>query len=167
MGNKKAREFQREQAIRDQWHRARTVPRDPDDTNLPTHGRTRYQLLHAPSFDPGYAWHACEAEPHWRLYRSQITREHRKTKLIGLDELTAPLDLQRFFSRLQSVSMPIAPLYNNMGGVDGTMYQLALFGDLHSAVRFRWWSDPPPHWQPLVSIAEEMLALFLKSTPIG
>ena len=166
MGNKKAREFQQEQALRDQWHRARTVPRDPDDIHLPTHGQIRYQLLCAPSFDPGYAWHACEAEPHWRLYRSQVITERLQTRLIGLEELAAPHDPQTFFARLQMISMPIAPLYNNMAGTDGTMYELALFGDLHSQVRFRWWSDPPPHWQPLVSIAEEMLALFRKSNPI-
>ena len=40
------------------------------------------------------------------------------------------------------------------------MYELALFGDLYSEWRFRWWSEWPAQWRPLVELAAEMHAAF-------
>jgi len=68
--------------------------------------------------------------------------------------------LRAFFDRLTSLTLPIAPDLSNLAGADGETTQLALFGDLHSHVRFQWWSDYPPAWEPLVTIAKEMLSAF-------
>lgn len=46
------------------------------------------------------------------------------------------------------------------GGADGTLYEMAVDGDLSSGWRFRWWSDGPEQWRPLVELAEEMHAAF-------
>jgi hypothetical protein len=68
--------------------------------------------------------------------------------------------LRSFFDRLTSLTLPIAPDLSNMSGLDGETTQLALLGDLHSHVRFEWWSEYPPAWKPLVEIANEMLRAF-------
>jgi hypothetical protein len=68
--------------------------------------------------------------------------------------------LRTYFERLTSLSLPVAPDLSNMAGLDGTVTQLALFGDMWSQVRYQWWSEHPPGWAPLVQIAHEMLATF-------
>jgi hypothetical protein len=68
---------------------------------------------------------------------------------------------------LRSLTLPIEPLFNDMGGLDGASFHLALFGDLHSEVRFQWWSDPPPQWGPLIEISNEMIEGFLSLQPKG
>jgi hypothetical protein len=68
--------------------------------------------------------------------------------------------LKGYFERLTSLSMPVAPHLTNTAGLDGTVTQLALFGDLSSYARYQWWSKHPPGWTPLVEVTEEMLAAF-------
>jgi hypothetical protein len=45
--------------------------------------------------------------------------------------------------------------------------QLALFGHMHSRVRFIWWSEYPPKWEPLDRIAREMIDTFCRGAEIG
>jgi hypothetical protein len=52
--------------------------------------------------------------------------------------------LASFFARVVSLSLPIAPYLIEMGGADGAIFQLAVFGDLNSEWRLQWWSEPPP-----------------------
>ncbi|HVF74577.1 MAG TPA: hypothetical protein VM938_05970, partial [Acidimicrobiales bacterium] len=80
---------------------------------------------------------------------------------VGYDPVPFESDrLAAFFQRVATLTMPIGPDLSGYGGCDGTMYQLAAFGDLFSACRFQWWSSWPPHWQPLVDIASEMIEAF-------
>jgi hypothetical protein len=46
-------------------------------------------------------------------------------------------------------------------GADGSLFQLAVFGNGEPQIRFQWWSVPPPQWQPMVAIANEMIQGFL------
>jgi hypothetical protein len=68
--------------------------------------------------------------------------------------------LQAYFDRLTSLAMPVGPDLSGMTGLDGTVTELALFGDKWSQVRYQWWSEHPPGWTPMVHIVDEMLAAF-------
>ena len=62
---------------------------------------------------------------------------------------------------MTSLALPLLPDLSGGGGADGSLYQLAVFGDLYSEFRFQWWSEPPIQWQPLVNVANEMIQAFL------
>ena len=68
--------------------------------------------------------------------------------------------LKTYFKRLTTLTLPIAPDLRSLGGTDGTVTQLALFGSLCSQVRYQWWSNCPPGWGPLVKIADKMFKAF-------
>jgi hypothetical protein len=127
--------------------------------------------LWLPSFDAGAFFEICQHNTEWLLYRAAVVgKEDWPAVMVqGYDRVDFPAqDLRRYFERLTSLSLPLVPLLNNMAGLDGAITQLALFGDLHSEVRFRWWSEPPPTWAPLVAIANEMLrALGCDVEPYG
>jgi hypothetical protein len=81
--------------------------------------------------------------------------------LVGFEPLVADTSiLERFFERAAGLSLPISPDMSGAGGLDGTVTQLAVFGDLFSECRFQWWSEPLAHWRPLTDLAAEMLATF-------
>jgi hypothetical protein len=131
-------------------------------------GIRRLQLVFAPSFEPGFAWDIRLLGSVWRLFRSEVSDEDYSElmRLTGYEELDAEDDMLRgYVDRLRALTLPIGPMLNDLGGLDGTSYHLALFGDLHSEVRFQWWSDSPPQWAPLVEIANEMIEAFLRLRP--
>ena len=68
--------------------------------------------------------------------------------------------LAEYFERLAALTLPLRPDMSGCGGADGTLYEVAVFGDLYSGWRFQWWSDWPEQWRPLVELAEEMHAAF-------
>lgn len=163
----------RKQARAD-WEQLQVTPRDPyGRVCFPGIGILRVQLVIEPSFEEGFSWDIRVRDPEWRLFRSTIPRlnehnVHEGIKLLGYEELGIESDILRaYFDKLRSLTLPIAPLFNGMGGLDGTSFQLALFGDPHAQVRFQWWSDPPPQWEPLIEIANEMIVRFLKLNPTG
>ena len=81
--------------------------------------------------------------------------------MLGYERLPyEPARLSKFFEKLTAISLPLTPYINNYAGVDGTLFQLAVFGDLYSSWRFHWWEDAPPQWYLLVEIANEMVAAF-------
>jgi hypothetical protein len=125
-------------------------------------GTARIQLIHLPSFSNPVFWEVCQLGVQWLLYSSKVVDPGWPTlRVQGYEPV--PFDgkrLRSFFDRLTSLSLPVAPDLSNRAGVDGASTQLALFGDLHSRVRFEWWSEYPPAWQPLVEIANEMLQAF-------
>jgi hypothetical protein len=82
-------------------------------------------------------------------------------QLVGYDAIPFPSDrLAAFFQQITALSLPLAPDMSGYGGCDGTMNELAVFGDLWSSWRFRWWSEFPEQWRPLVAIASEMIESF-------
>jgi hypothetical protein len=157
------------------WEQARTTPRDLlERVSIPGIGIRRVQVVITPAFgQPGFSWDVRVLGSDWRVFRSKfwvVTAEsvHERDRLLGYEELDAEGDtLRTYFDRLRSLTLPIGPVFNGMGGLDGTSFHLALFGDLHSEVRFKWWSDPPPQWEPLIEIANEMIEAFLKLQPRG
>jgi hypothetical protein len=167
MGNRKAREYQKQHDLAAAWELARTNPRGiADDVCLPGIGLRRLQPVVAPSFSPGYSWDVRALGSVWRLFRSEIIDEpyDEPIRLRGYTELEASgEELQGFVVRLRSLSLAIAPPAEDMGGLDGTTYHLALCGDYGSEVRFRWWEKPPSNWRPVGEIAGEMIAHFMNS----
>jgi hypothetical protein len=161
----RSRQFLKEQERKASWERLRTAPWDPRGPfRAIGSGVERIQLIHSPSFDVARFWEVCELRPsgEFVLYSSTV-QEHswRNLRVQGYEPVPFESDrLRAFLERLKTVQMPIAPALNGLGGLDGETTQLALFGDLHSQVRFQWWSDPPPGWEPLVEIANEMRSAF-------
>jgi hypothetical protein len=154
------------------WHDARTRRRPfGDGIRVPGAGRWLCQVVHDPAFGAGYAWDLCESPDGGRgvlVYRSNVSFESPNSFLIGYEPMEADgLLLRAAYERLLTITMPIAPLFNNMAGLDGQMFYLTLLGDLHSKCHFQWWSDPPPHWSSMTKIVDEMIAHLRARGPGG
>ncbi len=81
--------------------------------------------------------------------------------LVGHYEVPfASSELATYFKRVVGLTLPLRPDMSGYGGADGTMYELAVFGDLWSAWRFQWWSSSPEQWRPMVDLVAEMHAAF-------
>jgi hypothetical protein len=169
MGNRRARELALERDDEEAWRRVRDEPRLAiDDVCARGIGMRRLQLLCLPSRVQPSAFEVRQTGSEWRLYGSRVAESWPAVRLIGYDLL--PVDsetLAAFFSRITALSLPLVPILNHAGGADGTVFQLAVFGDLYSEWRFQWWSDAPPQWRPLVEIAQEMLRTFVPKANAG
>ena len=170
MGNKKARQYQKQSEEAEAWHIARFEPRQIEtDVDVPGIGLRRVQLVYAPSFDPGYSWDIRQLVDSFRLYRSHVSVADRDYVLKGYRQLDIPSDvLKQYFADLKSLTLSVEPVLNGMMGLDGPSYQLAIFGDMSSSVRFTWWSNPPSQWRRMADIAEYMIETFrgVKEIPI-
>jgi hypothetical protein len=162
MGNRRARAFALQQQDAADWDRVRTATRAAaDDVYARGIGQRRLQLIVCPSFSESRAWEVREADGEWWLFGSQVVASWPAVQLVGYEPLDAdPAALSVFFERAAGLSLPISPDRSGMSGLDGTVIQLAIFGDMFSECRFQWWSQPPAHWQPLTDLADEMLAEF-------
>ena len=160
MGNRKAREFMIMQEHEAAWNRATFEPRSIySDVHAHGIGLRKLQLIVFPSFEPAWAWDVRHRQGDWWLFRSQIV----EGQLLGYDPIEIdPTILASFVARVTSLTLPIAPYRDDVGGADGTTTRLAIFGGLSSETRFQWWSEFPEHWRPLVEIANEMLNVFSK-----
>jgi len=168
MGNKKAREFLKQREVQEAWNKARNeLRRLEDDVYVPAIGLRRVQVAYAPSFEQGFAWDIRELDGSYSLFRSHIAVDSLHAKLKGYQQLDTSSDaLKDYLHRLRQISLSISPTFNGMAGLDGTTYQLALFGDMHSNVRFVWWSDPPAQWKELVGLTEKMIEEFSKASEL-
>ena len=162
MGNSKAREYTKQREREEAWTHAMTKPRlATEDVCAQGIGLRRLQLIICPSFEPGYAWELRQLDDEWVLYRSELISDAGPLELIGLCRVPfASSALEAFFNRIESLSVPISLHPIDVGGLDGTIYQLAVFGGMYSEVRYQWWSEPPPAWKPLVDIATEMIRML-------
>jgi hypothetical protein len=162
MGNRKAREFFLAQHEAADWRKLRTESRmATSDVVARGFGARRLQLIVCPSFSKSMAWEVRQRQEDWGLFRAEGIAPWPSIQLIGYDPVPIkPAVLSSFFARIIGLSLPISPDLSGMGGADGTVSQLAVFGDMWSEWRFQWWSQPPTQWQPLVDIAAEMVRAF-------
>ena len=162
MGNRRGREFALKQDDDAAWRRVRDEPRFAiDDVCARGIGMRRLQLIHLPSFSESVAFEIRQAGQEWRLFRSRVAESFPALRLVGYDQVHFDSEvLASLFARVTVLSLPLAPYLNNGCGLDGDLYHLAIFGDMYSEWRFKWWSESPPQWQPLVDLANEMLHLF-------
>lgn len=168
MGNRRSREFRFEQERQASWDRLRAAPWNPHEyARAFGSGDQRVQLVRLPSFSPPGFWEVCQRGEEWLLYTATVVDPDWSALAVrGYEPVAFPAGrLKAFFDRLVALSVPVMPHLNDMGGADGTVTRLALFGDMWSQVRFQWWSDHPPGWSPLVEVAEEMLAAFGAPAP--
>lgn len=127
-----------------------------------------FQIVFAPSFSQGYAWDIRRTKDDLRLYRSKVVFHNMQYMLKDYCQLDiASIKLDNYFNQLRKVSLSISPLYRDeelsTTGLDGEVYQLALFGEMHSSTRFIWWSHPPAQWNGLVAITNQMISEFLEA----
>ena len=163
MGNRKAREFMRRKADESAWERGRTEPRPAHDDIRGGRGigSRRLQLIIAPSFEDVSVWEVRERGDEWQLVRPLVAAREPVLMVVGHELVPfASSALAAYFERVTAIHLPLRPDLSSLGGADGTMYELAVFGDLHSEWRFRWWSRAPEQWQPLVGLAAEMQTAF-------
>ena len=162
MGNRRSREYRLQQEREADWHRARIVPRlAMDDVTAVGIGPRRLQLIVCPSFNEGLAWEVRQQESKWSLFRSRVVSPWPAVQLAGYDPV--PIEssvLSSLFDRVVALRVPVLPDLSGMAGVDGTITQLAVFGDMWFELRFQWWSEAPAQWRPLIEIADEMLRAF-------
>jgi hypothetical protein len=163
MGNKKAREFQlqreREES-KQAWERAKSEARSAD-VDIPGQGTRRLQLIVLPSFQKGWAWEIRQQAETWMLYRSEAIQKRLSVTLVGYELVAVEgAALKTLFQRVTTMSLPLKPDLSQHAGADGTLTQLAVFGDLYTEWRVQWWSHSPPQWKPLADLAQEMFTLF-------
>lgn len=140
-----------------EWSRACSEPRRIDHSLFAVGlGMRRLQIVVCPSFEPGRAWEVRQSGD-WALYASAVVSEEWEPQLIGYDRVSFSSErLAGLFGDLISTSLPLAPDLSGGGGLDGTRYQLAVYGDLSSEWRLQWWSKWPAPWSPVVERALAM-----------
>ena len=168
MGKRKARAFTQAQKDAADWDRARTETRPAvSDVVAPGIGLRRMQLVVCPSFCEASAWEVRQLQGDWSLFRSQVVTPWPNLMLRGYERLSIDsATLSEFFARIIKLSLPISPDLSGTGGADGTIWQLAAFGDIFSEWRFQWWSRPPARWKRLGEIAMEMAQVFSSAEPV-
>lgn len=143
--------------------RSREISEDPIILNR-EFGQRRAQVVYAPSFEDQYAWDIRETKGGLALFRSDVIAELRsdlRYKLRDYDEIAAdPVVLGGFLGRLNALSLPFI-MPSQISGLDGTHFELAVFGSHSSSIRFQWWCEPPAHWHELGSLATGMINCFL------
>jgi hypothetical protein len=124
-------------------------------------GVRRLQLIVAPSFESTSVWDVRQGRE-WQLIRPQVVGTDPALLVVGHEVVPfASAALAAYFERVTLLTLPLRPDLSGCGGADGTVYELAVFGDLYSEWRFQWWSNWPAQWRPLVELAEEMHAAFV------
>jgi hypothetical protein len=161
VGNRKARELSLQQAEEADWERVRTEPRPAHgDVHARGVGVRRLQLIVAPSFEDVSVWEVRQGRE-WQLIRPRVVAMRPTLLLVGHEVVPfASAALAEYFERVAALTLSLRPDLSGCGGGDGTLHELAVFGDLSSAWRFQWWSSWPEQWRPLVELATEMHAAF-------
>jgi hypothetical protein len=119
------------------------------------------QLIVAPSFEAASVWEVRQRQAEWQLIRPRVFATEPKLMVVGHDIVPfASSALAAYFRRVVGLTLPLCPDLSGNGGADGTLYELAVYGDLSSAWRFQWWSKWPEQWGTLVELAAEMHAAF-------
>lgn len=161
MGNRRARELKLRQLEEAEWELVRTQPRSAyADAHARGTGLRRLQLLILPSFETASVWEVRQGRE-WQLIRPRIVETEPALLVVGHEVVPfSSAALAAYFERVAALTLPLRPDLSGHGGADGTLYEMALFGDLYSEWRFRWWDDWPALWRPLVELADELHTSF-------
>lgn len=78
----------------------------------------------------------------------------------GYEEVTCdpdPVTVRELVVAIEKLRVSVTPLTSSMG-LDGVTYQLR-FSAGFTAIEYSWWSDLPENWEPLMEIAQRLIAL--------
>lgn len=149
------------------WERVRTQPRparsQPHARGI---GVRRAQLIVSPSFELVSVWDMwqmrnAERGQEWQLIHPRVVESEPVLQVVGHDPVPMPSAVMAgYFERVTALTLPLCPDLRGSGGLDGTMYELEVVGDLFSGWRFQWWSESPKQWRSLVDLAGEMYLAF-------
>jgi hypothetical protein len=145
------------------WKKAQSQMRHIDeDVHVGGIGIRRVQVCYYPSFEDGFSWDIREQDNSYVLFESDIISDELLIRLKDYRKIEIEHEiLGEYFEEIKNVDIPISPIFNNMTGADGEIFQVALFGDMHSDVRFTWWSEYPDNWKPIVQPTQEIVQLIL------
>lgn len=165
MGNRRGRELRLQQEQDASLEKLRTEPRPAlADAHAFGIGTLRIQAWACPSFERARYWEVRQLEHEWLLYASEVVQQLPELTVVGFEK--TPFDstqLRDYFQSLTSLSLPLKPDLSGTEGLDGTRFGLGILGDLSSQIRFEWWSQFPPQWEPMIQIADQMLKEFVKA----
>jgi hypothetical protein len=163
MGNREPGEFLLQKQDTAAWERACSAARPAVcDLDMPGIGERRLQLIVCSSFeyDEEPAWEVRQLQQEWWLFRSDVVESWPNVELVEYRPIVLEAAvLSSFFSRVTALSLSIRPDLET-DGLDGEIWQLAVFGQMESACRFQWWSASPAQWKPLADLAAEMRDAF-------
>jgi hypothetical protein len=172
MGDRRARRAPGPRDPRVSWGPARESLRDLDrDVGSFCIGRGAgcrvLQVVHEPSFDPGFSWEVRKSDDQFAVYRSSVEHLwHLRTLLRGYSQLEVSSEtLESYWEDVREVTVHLSALDAPTAGFDGEMFQLALFAGF-TTVRFTWWCDPPREWVPLHAITLDMMDTFREAAEI-
>jgi hypothetical protein len=126
---------------------ALTAPRPIDtDLSLTEIGRLRIQVLYCPSFEPWLMWDIREKQEAGRR-RFEVYENALETLTIispGYKKLpTEETTITNLLEEINATTIALRLDASWHHGLDGTLYGLTIYNDLHREVRLRWWGDPP------------------------
>lgn len=84
----------------------------------------------------------------------------------GFEEVTRdpdPATVDELVVAIERLRVPVIPLTGSMG-LDGFTYRLR-FSAGFTAIAYTWWTDVPEKWEPLMEIAQRLIALSGLRTP--
>jgi hypothetical protein len=130
------------------------------DVHIRGIGLRRLQIIAAPSFQTVSVWELRQSRE-WQLICPRVVETEPALLVVGYQVVPFPSSaLAAYFERVVALTLPLRPDLSGLGGADGTLYEFAIFGDLNSEWRFKWWSDWPEQWRPLITLAADMHAAF-------
>lgn len=159
----RSRTFLKNQALTASLHHARTVARAyADDVDIMGIGVRRLQLVHRHSFVDGTLYEVRQLENYWSAFRAVAPLGTERC--VGYDRLNIDsARLRDYFERLRGTKLRISPDLSGMGGSDGQTFQLTVYGDMFSEIRFQWWCEPPSEWSEVAAIYSELKSVLTAS----
>jgi hypothetical protein len=109
MGNRKAREFAKEQCDQKMWDDLKLKPWSPYQRGRARgSGSPRIQIIQVPAFTAGEFWEICELNSKWILYGAAVVQKRDPVKALGYERMDCSSEvLSSYWNRLGQLSIPL------------------------------------------------------------
>ena len=143
------RAIPKNQALLGSLLHVRSNPREyDDDVDIVGIGKRRLQILYKPPFVDGTLYEVRNLKNCWTAFRS--TAPFGTGRVIGYDRLNVDsATLRGFVERLRGITFNLALDLSETAGRDGVFFQLTMYSDCFSEMRFTW-IERPPGWTEVV-----------------
>ncbi len=150
--------FQRELERKEQLAKALSSSRHvDDDIGCSDFGTRLLQIVYRPSFEPTRVWEIRQQDDDYTVFEALMHKTDWYTIAPGYKQLGVPSDTLKYhLDRCNSLAVPIAMPCTNTYGLDGNMYELALFGT-QCSLRVVWHEEPHEAWAELAAYTREAI----------